>query len=72
MDNDKDDTNIIPFKRKTVMMETMPVAAVYVKDGLVGLEIKDGGLFLTPAGALDLCLAISCAIRAIHDSTKDE
>jgi len=66
MTNDND-SNIIPFKKKTVMMEANPVAVVYVKNKLIGLEIKEGGLLLTPEGALELCLVLSSAIKAIYD-----
>lgn len=61
------DNNIIPFKRKDIKQAAEIVATVFVQDGNIGLEIKDGGLLLTPQSALQLCLVLVSAMRVVMD-----
>lgn len=62
--------NIIQFKPRQIKIETVPVATVAVKGKLISLEI-DRELLLTPQGALELCVVLVSAIKAINEQ-KDK
>lgn len=66
MTNDNEPPNIITLRQKQKkQVEYEAVAQVFVKNGLIGLLIKDGEIYLEPAHALHLCMTLVAALRAI-------
>jgi hypothetical protein len=68
-DNQPPETNIVGFKKKPVMIGADIAASVFIKDEMVGLSIKDGLIFLPPESALQMCMVIASALKAILDDT---
>lgn len=75
-DNDPPD-NVVSFtKRKKETAFDVPdeiYANVYVKDGMVGLAVKDGEILLLPQHAIELCAVLISAMRvAINTIPEDK
>lgn len=72
MSNDNEPTNVVPFKSKKIEIDREIVANVFVNEGLVGLQVKDGLAFLSPADALELCMVLVAAMQvAIQNKPKE-
>lgn len=61
MNDNKDDNNVISLKTKDKKAEV--IANVFIKKGLIGLEVKEGVIFLTNSAAIDLCFILLSAVK---------
>lgn len=67
--DNKDVTNIIPFKKKKVLSNQDLVANVYLKDGGIVLEMAKQTNLLHPLVAARLAFLLLSGVKAIIDNT---
>lgn len=66
---DEKEGKILPFRKKEIKIEGYPIVAVFIKNGNIGIEIKNGAIMLTPYSALQVAIVIVAAIKAIFEMT---
>jgi hypothetical protein len=72
MTNDNENpSNVVQFKKKQITQGPDLMASVFVNNGLIGISIKEGLIFLTPEAAFQMCLVLASAIKAIKSPDKD-
>lgn len=72
MADETKEAKILKFKKKTVVQETSDelLASVFLENDLIGVEIKDGLILLSPANVVQLIIILTAALQAHADNTK--
>lgn len=67
MNDNTTDNKIIRFKPRKIETEERHIATVFVKEGLVGIDLLNPPVLLTPENALKLVVVMVSALKAIHE-----